>query len=234
MSMSYVPVEITAGTPLSAELMNYIETQYSKASELIAVHNHDEQYYTISISDTRFFKGGTVKPDADKIDGMHWNEIIGSLLPIKSVLGWNGTDADVPDGWHICDGGTYNGVATPDLRGKFPLGAGGLYTPQTSGGNSTLSTAGGTVTVGDHTLTVSEIPYHYHNWTDQYCTGSYSDQWYATVGVVSNTTSSRGATTAYNHDAADEAHNHGTKSITLNSFSIMPLYVAKYYIIKVS
>lgn len=40
-------------------------------------------------------------------------------LPIGSILIWQNNIEDIPSGWHICDG--TNG--TPDLRGKFVLGA---------------------------------------------------------------------------------------------------------------
>ena len=35
------------------------------------------------------------------------------------IVGWSGNTADIPDGWHICEGN--NG--TPDLRNKFIRGA---------------------------------------------------------------------------------------------------------------
>jgi len=35
------------------------------------------------------------------------------------IVGWSGNTADVPDGWHICEGN--NG--TPDLRNRFIRGA---------------------------------------------------------------------------------------------------------------
>lgn len=66
-------------------------------------------------------------------------------------------------GWYLCDGGTYNAVLTPDLRGKFVVGAGGSYNVDDNGGsenltlaqnnlpNVTLNVSGSTNTTGDHT-----------------------------------------------------------------------------------
>lgn len=42
---------------------------------------------------------------------------------------WYGILADVPSGWHICDGS----LNTPDLRNRFVVGAGDSYAPDTSG-----------------------------------------------------------------------------------------------------
>lgn len=239
--MAYVPIAITDSTPLTGQLMNFVETQYAQAKLDIDLHTHDTSYYPKATADIRFFQGGATKPDADTIDDLHWNEIVGNLLPVGSVVGWNGTDENVPTRWHICDGGTYSGTVTPDMRGKFPLGAGRNYAAHSTGGRASISDAGGTVTVSDHMLTVSEIPGHYHNWTDTWAIepggqGQYGSNWTygGSTQVGSPNLTTRTGTTDYNHSANDEAHNHGTNAITLNSFNIIPLYVAKYFICKVS
>lgn len=43
---------------------------------------------------------------------------------------WYGDAANIPPGWHICDGT----ADTPDLRDKFIVGAGPGYPPGVSGG----------------------------------------------------------------------------------------------------
>jgi len=43
---------------------------------------------------------------------------------------WYGVLADVPSGWHICNGK----MNTPDLLNRFVVGAGGAYAPGASGG----------------------------------------------------------------------------------------------------
>ena len=42
------------------------------------------------------------------------------LIPSGAILIWSGSIATIPDSWVLCDGS--NG--TPDLRGRFILGAG--------------------------------------------------------------------------------------------------------------
>ena len=40
------------------------------------------------------------------------------LLPIGSIVAYNGSEDDIPEGWHLCDGDE----GTDDLSGKFILG----------------------------------------------------------------------------------------------------------------
>lgn len=43
---------------------------------------------------------------------------------------WSGAIADIPAGWHLCDGND----GTPDLRDRFVVGAGHNYNPGDAGG----------------------------------------------------------------------------------------------------
>lgn len=62
------------------------------------------------------------------------------------VAMYHGAVVDIPDGWYLCDGNN----STPDLRGKFVVGAGGDYSPGDTGGEDS------------HTLTVAELAAHAH------------------------------------------------------------------------
>jgi|GEM_PF-3533025 len=96
------------------------------------------------------------------------------LVPRGSIIMWFGTTTDVPEGWAICDGGTYsrsdnNGtVTTPDLSGKFVVGVGNgggqVYSAHATGGQDSVA------------LTVSEIPAHDHNVRDLGHTHGYTDK----------------------------------------------------------
>ena len=70
----------------------------------------------------------------------------GGSVPIGSIVIWSGAADAVPTGWALCDG--TNG--TPDLRGRFVLGAGGKYPPEDVGGAETV------------TLSLNQIPAHRH------------------------------------------------------------------------
>ena len=52
------------------------------------------------------------------------------MVPRGAIIMWSGSVASIPPGWQLCDG--TNG--TPDLRDKFIIGAGGTYSPGSTGG----------------------------------------------------------------------------------------------------
>ncbi|MBP7829412.1 MAG: hypothetical protein KA248_05805 [Kiritimatiellae bacterium] len=91
-------------------------------------------------------------------------------IPIGGIVIWYGATNAIPDGWALCDGGTYYGHATPDLRDRFVVGAGLNYPVNTTGGEAF------------HQLTPGEMPKHSHtrregkfeSWGGH---GAYSDVW---------------------------------------------------------
>ncbi|MFO0001051.1 MAG: tail fiber protein, partial [bacterium] len=66
--------------------------------------------------------------------------------PLGGIIMWSGSVDAVPAGWALCDGRSSNGRTTPDLRGRFVIGA-------TSG--RVVGSVGGSETV---TLTTSQLP----------------------------------------------------------------------------
>jgi microcystin-dependent protein len=108
------------------------------------------------------------------------------LIPLGGIIMWSGTTATLIAGWALCDGGTYNGSTTPDLRGRFIMGATYANTSGTSYTNSYASqradTTVGNDAVGNalfrsgtgdfggevkHLLTIQEMPSHNHNLVNQ-------------------------------------------------------------------
>lgn len=69
-------------------------------------------------------------------------------VPSGTVVAWYGIISNIPAGWVLCDG--TNG--TPDLRGRFLVGAGSDYQIGDMGGESR------------HTLTTAEMPSHTHTY----------------------------------------------------------------------
>jgi len=83
---------------------------------------------------------------------------VDTSIPVGGIIMWSGTTGtSLPSNWKLCDGSTYNGIKTPDLRGRFVLSSG-----QGSGGltNRTVDTIGGVETVA---LTVEQMPKHKHD-----------------------------------------------------------------------
>jgi len=84
------------------------------------------------------------------------------LIPVGTIVMWSGAMA--PNGWVLCDGGSYprldgsGTISTPDLRGRFVIGQG----QGTGLTNRVLDSVGGAET---HTLSVSELPSHTHTGT---------------------------------------------------------------------
>lgn len=75
---------------------------------------------------------------------------IAPLLPAGLILLWSGSQASIPSGWVLCDGTN----STPDLRGRFVIGAGSIAA-------SATGTAGASVTgdISGTTLTVSAVTF---------------------------------------------------------------------------
>jgi microcystin-dependent protein len=72
-------------------------------------------------------------------------------IPIGGIIMWSGSLNAIPNGWHICDGST----GTPDLRGRFVVGAAsGYYNPGDRGGANTV------------TLSIANLPSHSHDFDD--------------------------------------------------------------------
>ena len=94
---------------------------------------------------------GTVTSDVATVTG---NLTVGGTIsgfgiaPIGSIIMWSGAKDNIPQGWVLCDGNN----STPDLRGKFILGAGGKYNPNDVGGSETV------------TLTLDQMPRHRHEY----------------------------------------------------------------------
>ena len=74
-------------------------------------------------------------------------ESTSSSVPQGSIIPWYGSSGNIPNGFALCDG--KNG--TPDLRDRFLVGAGNLYTLGNTGGENS------------HQLTVAEMPSHQHD-----------------------------------------------------------------------
>lgn len=222
-----------AGTDeLTGEAWNHIETQWAAIASDADLHNHDTRYYTKTLADATFFRLTFYTGfDADLLDGNHFSDLLAAVMPLGVIMIWSGTDGNVPTGWHICDGGTYGGLVSPDLRDRFVIGAGGDYAVNATGGpatyNGTIAPTG-TVTIGDHALATAELPPHAHTYTEYYATASGGGYGYSSNNYWLGGQTAR---SAGEQTDGDGAHGHAGSTASLTCDTV-PLYHSLYYIMK--
>ena len=92
-------------------------------------------------------------------------EAIAAGVPSGFIGMFAGTEAQIPDGWQLCNGQgeTSNGIKVPNLRDRFIVGAGSAYDPGDTGGSNsaTTSSAGN----HSHSVTVNSGGSHSHTVT---------------------------------------------------------------------
>lgn len=116
--------------------------------------------------------------------------LIDLIIPIRTIIMWAGPEGSWPAEWALCDGGTYSGQQTPDLRGRMIMA--GYKNADTPPGGVTqkIGNASGTAGVFNHTHPITidltylsrlQIPGHSHAAYSNNATG-------ALVGRSSNGT----------------------------------------------
>jgi hypothetical protein len=218
----------------TAKAWNHLESQWDAIKADADAHSHDARYYTKASADATFFAlttSVTLGMDADKLDGQHFSDILAAVMPIGAIMIWSGSDANVPSGWHICDGGTYGGIASPNLRDRFVIGAGGSYSPGATVGPATYNgtiTPTGTVAVGNHTLTTSELPAHTHTYTE-YFNGTTIVK---TVASTPGELAGRDTSILNQNEGGGSPHGHTGSTISFTAIDPRPAYHSLYYIMK--
>jgi len=212
---------------------NHIETQWDAIKADADLHQHDSRYYTKATADATFFALTTsvaLGMDADMLDGNHFTDLVAAVMPIGSIMIWSGTDGNVPTTWHICDGGTYGGYATPDLRDRFVLGAGDTYAVNETAGPGTWNdtfTPTGSATIGGHILAPAELPSHNHTYVEYFNNRTNSN-----YGGPSGPNTSRNTAISNQNEGGGSAHGHPGSTIVFTAVDPRPLYYSLYYIMK--
>lgn len=234
--MAYTPNPTwQSTTALASAKFDNLETQYDEAYAYLSAHNHDSTYYTSTAMLSTFWHAGNDGSgsglDADLLyyssGNLHYSDFAGLGVEAGLIIWWYGSVASIPAGWVLCDG--TNG--TPDMRGKFPYGAGGTANPGVTGGSATF-TVTGTLTVGAHSVTIAEMAAHSHPFDDKYKSNTFSGGPSTYVNGVrgpynhNGTTQDAGSGAGHTHSAAE-----GT-AITGNAVSCLPHYYALAYIMK--
>jgi len=219
----------------SGAAWNHIETQWTAIKADADAHNHDTRYYTKASADATFFSTSFYTGfDCDLLDGQHFSDLLAAVMPLGAIMIWSGTDANVPSGWHICDGGTYGGKASPDLRDRFVIGAGGAYAVNATGGpdawNGAIAATGTTI-IGTHQLTTDEMPLHSHGYTDAYRDGDTQPYGINNPGNPCLKAPTSGSINTAAMSSGDGAHGHPGSSVSI-AVDPRPLYYSLYYIMK--
>lgn len=171
--------------------------------------------------------------DADKLDGQHYSDILAEILPIGSIIWFKGTDAEIPDGWKLCTGQ----AGTTDFRDYFVIGGGGSYDIDEIAGVATwngMITPTGTVAVGDHVLTTSELPEHFHSYASK---ENLKDRSAVVNPIYTNSMTLYVESRAFgNQDEGSPGGSHGHPGSTISFTAIdpRPTYYGLYLIKKVS
>jgi hypothetical protein len=226
----------SASDLLSGYAFNHLEIQWTASKADADIHNHDTRYYSKAAADATFFSTTFYTNfDADKLDGSHLSDLVASVMPLGAIMILSGTDANVPANWHICDGGTYGGKASPDLRDRFVIGAGSSYavgaSPGVASWNGTITPAG-TVTIGDHILSTAELPAHTHTFVDHYSAKTGTGAVMEHIGNCYTGTTTTNRSIA-NQASGDGTHNHTSgSSASFSAIDPRPAFYSLYYIMK--
>jgi microcystin-dependent protein len=155
---------MTTANKLTA--LDNLEGMYTGAVDYIDAITHATSYYTEAECDASYFTAATDGAGsgliAATLDGYSAEDIIAAGSPSGVIGIWSGSEASIPSGWYLCNGQKMpTDVYTPDLRGRFIVGAGSHYSRGDTGGADTVTSAA-IITIAGHALTASEIPLHTH------------------------------------------------------------------------
>lgn len=152
-------------------------------------------------------------------------------VPSGGIIMWSGSTSAIPTGWALCDG--LNG--TPDLRDRFIVGAGNIYSPGNTGGDTVHSHTASTVAAHTHGLSG-----HTQGITSFNPSGSYPSGYYAyddNEGWSSGSFLETGHDP--NHNEGQHAHSlqgstdsAGGHTHTIGSSDSRPPYYALAFIMK--
>lgn len=158
------------------------------------------------------------------------------------VMMWYGSLGALPTGWVLCDGS--NG--TPDMRGRFVIGAGGAYTLGATGGAETKNTDAApahTHAIQGTALTVAQLPAHRHSILYRTLSGYQGgNQGFYTMQVSGggggagsyNDTSELSGQPNMSDVGSGEAHVHGMDGggAHAHTVDVRPPYLGLYFIMK--
>jgi microcystin-dependent protein len=213
--------------------LNNLEGQYAAAIADLTAHDHDDLYYTKAEAAKYFTQdedGHNSGMVAEFLDGATAQQIMDASIASGIIAYWPNSEASIPAGFKLCNGSS----GTPDLRGRFIVGAGGAYSAGSSGGFDTINLIG-TLTIATHALTIAEMPAHAHAYND---TRNYQEKADAPGGVWLDKDCYGSLSGIYGHGSTTAStgsgtpHGHPGSSITFAAIDNRPPFYALLYIMK--
>jgi len=151
----------------------------------------------------------------------------GTIQMVWSTLGGTSNKNPVVSGttysdWYLCDGGTYNGYATPDFRDRFIVGAGNSYSQGDTGGSDTADHIHGPGTLATDTVASHSHAINAETDNDYAYGATGGDAW----GPFSNA--------SHNHDgytvgAGSHSHDVDSGATASAAPDNRPKYIAGYW-----
>jgi len=159
-------------------------------------------------------------------------------FPIGAIAMWSGSAGDIPEGWQLCDG--TNG--SPDMRDRFIIGAGSLYSIGDTGGSKDAvvvehTHTGNTSNAGSHSHggNTSNNGGHSHGYTGPGTGNRAAGNVFTWSAIQNRTTSGAGN---HSHNVSTTNTGSHTHSVSVSSTGVsgvdknLPPYYAVAYIIK--
>ena len=147
----------------------------------------------------------------------------GGSVPAGVICMWSGSSAEIPAGWVLCDGSNN----TPDLRGRFVVGAGGAYDVGDTGGADSVALTTAQMPSHSHggSVSIAEAGEHAHTVS---ISTSYNTASGGVVGVGRSGSSNTSSAGSHAHTATLSISNTGSG----NAHENRPPYYALCYIMK--
>jgi len=111
-------------------------------SSTVAVSGTATFSSTVALGSSASATTPSVSDDSTKVAT---TAFVRDIIPTGVIVMWSGSIASIPSGWLICDG--TNG--TPDLRNRFIVGAGSIYSVAGTGGSADAINVSHTHTITD-------------------------------------------------------------------------------------
>lgn len=228
--MTYTKIIFLEDTPLNISNLNILGSQYNEMKSLIESHNHNDDYYLKTECDNKYIyennDGEGSNINANTIDGYN-KAALKSTPPNSLLIFFAGNLNNLNSSWHLADGS--NG--TVDCINKYIIGANN-YTFHNQGGNDVFSPTIN-IMIGNHTLTIPELPSHDHTWieSNQYFhpAGTYNASYID--GIGSSTADLYSRFTSF--IGGGNAHTHENSYIVFNEVDNRPLTKCLYLIQKI-